>query len=97
MKITLKDTIKRCKEYDNKYNVNTVISVHLTANGRDNKRHMVVVNPDTKNFTDKMVLTCFYDSIVTDINRFIISDKYHLLTIIVDVEEEFKELMDNEN
>ena len=89
MKITLKDAIERCKNHDKKYNVNTQISVYLTAIGNDNKRHTVIINPDSERFMDRMTLTGFEDCIVTDINRFIISDTYHLLVVIVDVEAQW--------
>ena len=89
MTITLKEIIENTKEYDKDMNVNTDISVYLTAVGKDNKRHRVTLDPKSKNFMDRMTLTCFEDCTVSDVDRFILSDTEHLLIVIVDIEKQF--------
>lgn len=85
MKITLKELIEKTKNNDKVYELNTEIKVFLTATNINKERKTIIINPDSKNFIDKLGMACFEDCKVADVSRLRYSDKDHLLIIIINL------------
>lgn len=88
--MTLKELISETKGLDNNYGFNTKISVYITTIGNDSKRHTVVVDPDSNKFFDTTAMISFENCTVSDFTTRKISDKDHLLIIIVDLDKHYK-------
>lgn len=89
-KMTLKELINETKSFDENYGFNTDISVYITAIGNDNKRHTVMVNPDSDILTDKLAMISYENCTVSDKTCRCISGKDYLMIIIVDLDEHYR-------
>lgn len=88
-KTTLKELINEIKNFDNNYGYETKISVYITSVGTDGKRHTVIIDPDSKRTMDQLAILGFEDCTVSEFSTYELSDKEHLLVIIVDLDKHY--------
>ena len=90
MKITLKELIERTKNNDKDFDLNTEIKVYVTSTKANinKERKTIIINPDSKNFIDRLGMVGFEDCIVADMSRLRYNDRDHLLIIIVDLDRQ---------
>ena len=71
-------------------NLNTEIKVYVTSKlGNDNnERKTIIINPDSKNFIDRLGMIGFEDCKVGDLSRLRYSYKDHLVIIIIDLDNQ---------
>lgn len=87
--ITLKEMINVSKKYDNENNVTTEIKVFITSNDyEDKKRHTIVIDPESDAFYDRIAMITFDDCNISDINRHIINDREHFMTVFIDIDDQ---------
>lgn len=92
MKMTLKKIIERAKRFDNIWGVNTEILVYITSIGNDKKRHTVKINPDSCRVMDELAIISVENCTVSDFSRHKISDKDHLLIVIIDLDKHYDDV-----
>lgn len=90
MKIKLKELIERTKNNDNDYDLNTEIKVYVTSTSTNinKERKTIIINPDSKNFIDRLGMVGFEDCIVADMSRLRYNDRDHLLIVIIDLDNQ---------
>jgi hypothetical protein len=88
--LTLKKLINETKKADDSYGYHTKISVYITSVGNDNKRHTVIVDPDSNKFSDTTAMIAFEDCTVSEFNCHKLSNKHYLLIIIVDLDKHYE-------
>lgn len=87
---TLKEVIEDVKKVDNYNNLNTEIKVYVTSKSANcnNERKTIILNPDSKNFIDRIGMVGFEDCNVNDLSRLRYSYKEHLVIIIINLDEQ---------
>ena len=91
MKITftLKKVIEISKNFDKEKDVTTSISVYVTSSQVTNERRSIVIDPDGDSLADRLAMIGFEDCIVTWYYRYALSDKDHLLLVILDLDRQY--------
>lgn len=87
---TLKEVIEDVKKVDNYNNLNTEIKVYVTSKSANdnNERKTIILNPDSKNFIDRIGMVGFEDCTVADVSRLRYSYKDHLVIIIINLDRQ---------
>jgi hypothetical protein len=85
---TLKEVIEDVKKVDDYNGLNTEIKVYVTSTNINNERKTIIINPDSKNFIDRLGMVGFEDCKVHDVSRLRYSGKDHLVIIIINLDNQ---------
>jgi len=85
---TLKEVIEDVKKVDDYNGLNTEIKVYVTSTNINNERKTIIINPDSKNFIDRLGIVGFEDCKVGDFSRLRYSGKDHLVIIIINLDDQ---------
>ena len=87
MKITftLKKVIEISKNFDKEKGCKTTISVYVTSSQIKNERRTIVIDPEG----DRLAMFALEDCIVTWYYRYALSNKDHLLLVILDLDRQY--------
>lgn len=92
MKTTLKKLVERINEQGEKDNIDTIISVFITSNKYDDGRKTISIDPNSKDFADRIAMIGFEDCTVSDLSLHVLSEKEYLYIIIVDLDMQYKHI-----
>jgi len=85
---TLKEVIEDVKKVDDYNGLNTEIKVYVTSTNINNERKTIIINPDSKNFIDRLGMVGFEDCKIADVSRLRYSGKDHLVIIIINLDDQ---------
>lgn len=85
---TLKEVIEDVKKFDDDNGLNTEIKVYVTSTNINNERKTIIINPDSKNFIDRVGVVGFEDCKTGDVSRLRYSGKDYLVIIIINLNDQ---------
>lgn len=90
MEITLKELIEEVKNTDKDKGLNTEIKVYVTSTSANinKERKTIIINPDSKNFIDRLGMVGFEDCKIADVSRLRYSGNDHLVIVIIDLDNQ---------